>query len=55
MVDTVLCGARSFEELSGNVAAVLDGPLPETRLSEVKRFGDAVRAKVSSRIAFAGG
>ncbi len=51
-VDTVLSGARTFEELASNVEAVAQGPLPAPRLDEVKQFGDAVRAKMSSRVAW---
>jgi predicted aldo/keto reductase-like oxidoreductase len=54
LVDTALCGARSFSELAENAAAVNGGPIAEARLAEVKRFGDAVRGKVSSRVAFGG-
>jgi aryl-alcohol dehydrogenase-like predicted oxidoreductase len=51
-VDLTLCGARSFEELAANVAAVAAGPLEDARLEEIKAFGDDVRAAVSSRLAF---
>lgn len=54
MVDTVLCGARSFEELAENARAVREGPLEEARLAEIKRFGDSVRSGVASRVAFSG-
>jgi predicted aldo/keto reductase-like oxidoreductase len=53
-VDVVLCGAKSFEELRQNAEEVLKGPLPEDRLDEVKRFGDAVRATATGRLGFAG-
>jgi aryl-alcohol dehydrogenase-like predicted oxidoreductase len=43
-VDTVLCGAASYDELKHDVQAVLEGPLDRTRLDDVLRFGDAVRA-----------
>ncbi|NUP04951.1 MAG: aldo/keto reductase [Polyangiaceae bacterium] len=55
LVDTVLCGARSFEELASNQAAVALGPLEAPRLQEIKQLGDAVRSGVASRVAFAGG
>jgi aryl-alcohol dehydrogenase-like predicted oxidoreductase len=54
VVDVALCGAGSFAELAEDVAGVLDGPLPEQRLEEVRRFGDAVRATAASRLAFGG-
>lgn len=54
-VSVALCGARNFEELRENVAGVLEGALPEARLAEVKKFGDAVRSTASSRLAFSGG
>ncbi|EYF03491.1 aldo/keto reductase [Chondromyces apiculatus] len=54
-VDTTLCGAGSLAELRENVAGVLEGPLHEQRLEEVRRFGDAVRATATSRLGFAGG
>jgi aryl-alcohol dehydrogenase-like predicted oxidoreductase len=43
-VDTVLCGARTREELRDDVAAVLEGPLSAERHAECARFGDAVHA-----------
>lgn len=52
MVDTVLSGARSFEELAQNVSAARAGPLAAPRLEEIKRFGDAIRAGVASKVAF---
>jgi predicted aldo/keto reductase-like oxidoreductase len=55
VVDVALCGARSFTELAENVTGVLEGPLPEQRLEEIRRFGDAVRATATSRLAFGGG
>jgi aryl-alcohol dehydrogenase-like predicted oxidoreductase len=55
VVDVALCGAGSFAELSENVTGVLEGPLPEQRLEEIRRFGDAVRATATSRLAFGGG
>lgn len=54
-VDVVLSGAKNFQELAENVAGVAAGPLDAARLDEVRRFGDAVRAKVASKIGFAGG
>ncbi len=51
-VDVVLCGPRSYEELEQDARGVALGPLPESRLAEIKTFGDAVRATASSRIAF---
>jgi len=53
-VDVTLCGARSFAELAENVHGVALGPLDETRLAEVRRFGDAVRATARGRIGFRG-
>lgn len=43
-VDVALCAARTPEELRDDVAGALQGPLDETRLQEVRRFGDAVHA-----------
>ncbi|HSN99142.1 MAG TPA: aldo/keto reductase [Candidatus Nanopelagicales bacterium] len=54
-VDATLCGAGSFAELQANAAGVLEGPLPEPRLEEVRRFGDAVRSTAVSRVGFGGG
>jgi len=51
-VDVVLCGPRSYEELEQDARGVTQGPLPDSRLSEVRAFGDAVRATASSRIAW---
>jgi len=53
-VDVVLSGASSFEELKQNVEGASLGPLPEERLAEIKRFGDAVRSTAGSRLAFGG-
>jgi len=53
-VTVALCGARNFDELRQNAAGVLQGPLPEPRLEEVKRFGDVVRSSPASRLAFSG-
>jgi aryl-alcohol dehydrogenase-like predicted oxidoreductase len=53
-VDVALCGARSFDELQRDVAGVLSGPLPEDRLAEVRRFGDAVRQSATGRFGFLG-
>jgi aryl-alcohol dehydrogenase-like predicted oxidoreductase len=54
MVDVVLCGARSYAELAANAAGVVQGPLDENRLAEVRRFGDAVRSTATGRIGFMG-
>ena len=51
-VDVVLCGPRSYEELEQDARGVALGPLPESRLSEVRAFGDVVRSTAASRIAF---
>ena len=53
-VDVALCGARSFEELAEDAAAVQAGPLSATRLAEVLAFGDRVRSTFASRVAFRG-
>lgn len=53
-VNVVLTGARTREELEANVKGVLDGPLPESRLEEVRRFGDAVRGTATGTIGYAG-
>ncbi|HEY1959205.1 MAG TPA: aldo/keto reductase [Polyangiaceae bacterium] len=51
-VDVVLCGPRSYEELEQDARGVALGPLPESRLTEIRAFGDLVRATASSRIAW---
>jgi len=43
-VDTVLCAARTADELREDVAGALEGPLDPARHAEVCRFGDAVHA-----------
>ncbi len=53
-VDTVLCGAGSYDELLANARGVMQGPLPEARLREVKAFGDAVRATATGTLGFLG-
>ncbi|HEY4116439.1 MAG TPA: aldo/keto reductase, partial [Byssovorax sp.] len=53
-VDTVLCGASSFDEIAHDAAGVLEGPLAGERLADVKRFGDAVRATATGKIGFLG-
>lgn len=53
-VDVALCGARTYDELRENVEGVLAGPLPDERLSEVKRFGDAVRGAAGGQFGFTG-
>lgn len=54
MVDTVLCGARSFEELAASAKGVAEGPLGEPCLTEVRRFGGAVRATFTGKVGWAG-
>ena len=44
-VDSVMCAARTWEELREDVEAVEEGALSEERLREVRRFGDAVHAR----------
>jgi len=51
-VDVVLCGPRSYEELEQDARGVALGPLPESRLEEVRAFGDVVRKTAASRVAF---
>ena len=51
-VDVVLCGPRSYEELEQDARGVAKGPLPESRLAEIRAFGDVVRATAASRVAF---
>jgi predicted aldo/keto reductase-like oxidoreductase len=53
-VDVVLCGARNYEELATDAAAMAQGPLPESRLAEIKTFGDRVRATATGKMGFAG-
>jgi aryl-alcohol dehydrogenase-like predicted oxidoreductase len=54
LVDVALCGAGSFQELRQNVEGVLAGPLPDERLDEVRKFGDAVRSTARGKIGFGG-
>ena len=54
MVDVVLCGPRSWNELVADVEGVASGPITGERLREVKRFGDAVRKTATGRIGFRG-
>jgi aryl-alcohol dehydrogenase-like predicted oxidoreductase len=49
-VDTVLCGAASFEQLADDARAAAEGALAAARLEEVRRFGDAVRGTLTGRI-----
>jgi aryl-alcohol dehydrogenase-like predicted oxidoreductase len=53
-VDVVLCGARSWEELAADAAGVSAGPIEAARLTEIRRFGDAVRASVTGKIGWVG-
>jgi hypothetical protein len=53
-VDVVLCGARSYEELATDAAAIAQGPLPESRLEEIRSFGDRVRATATGKVGFLG-
>jgi len=48
-VDTVLCGARSTEELRQDIEEVGRGALDPLRREEVLRFGDAVHARPRRR------
>jgi aryl-alcohol dehydrogenase-like predicted oxidoreductase len=51
-VDTVLVGASSYDELEADAKSVLEGPLSDERLAEIRRFGDAVRGKGVNELAF---
>jgi aryl-alcohol dehydrogenase-like predicted oxidoreductase len=51
-VDVVLCGAADRAQVDHAAAAVAAGPLAPARLEEIKRFGDAVRAKYKNRSFF---
>jgi aryl-alcohol dehydrogenase-like predicted oxidoreductase len=53
-VDVVLCGPKTWDELVVDAAGVAKGPLPEARLTEVRTFGDAVRATATGSFGFAG-
>jgi aryl-alcohol dehydrogenase-like predicted oxidoreductase len=53
-VGVVLSGSASWDELAENARGVMRGPLDEARLVEIKRFGDAVRAKATNKIGFVG-
>src|SRR5262249_35338459 len=53
-VSLVLTGAATWDELQQNAEGVAKGPLSEERLSEVRRFGDAVRSKAVNKIGFVG-
>jgi aryl-alcohol dehydrogenase-like predicted oxidoreductase len=48
-VTTVLCGARTWQELQDDVDGVRQGPLAGDRLEEVRQFGDAVHANPRRR------
>lgn len=54
-VDVVLCGPKSYAELEEDARGVAAGPLPAERLAEIKAFGDIVRQRAVSRLAFGGG
>ncbi len=54
MVDTVLTGPASFDELAASARDFEVGPLAPARLEEVRRFGDAVRATATGRMGFLG-
>lgn len=51
-VDVVLCGPKTLAELEENARGVKEGPLPDDRLVEVRRFGDAVRATATGKIGY---
>ena len=53
-VGVVLCGARDFAELASDVEAVNQGPLETERLTELRTFGDRVRATATGRLGFWG-
>jgi aryl-alcohol dehydrogenase-like predicted oxidoreductase len=53
-VSTVLCGARSYEEIEAAAREAELGPLAPARLDEVRRFGDAVRSTATGRMGFMG-
>ena len=53
-VDVVLCGPKGWDELAVDVAGVLEGPLVDPRLSEVRAFGDAVRKTATGTLGFTG-
>jgi aryl-alcohol dehydrogenase-like predicted oxidoreductase len=53
-VDVVLSGPKSFDELRANAEGVLEGPLSDARLREVRSFGDAVRSAATGTLGFAG-
>ena len=55
VIDVVLCGAGSYDELRANAEGVARGPLTPARLAEVRSFGDAVRAQVTGAVGFSGG
>jgi aryl-alcohol dehydrogenase-like predicted oxidoreductase len=52
-VDIALFAPRSADELREDVVEVLEGPLDRERLTEVRRFGDAVHESVSGRAKWA--
>jgi predicted aldo/keto reductase-like oxidoreductase len=54
-VDVALCGARTYAELREDALGVAAGPLDPARAAEVRRFGDALRARLTGRIGFWGG
>ena len=52
VVDVVLTGPKSWDELRTNAEGVVLGPLAPERLAEVRTFGDAVHAAATSRFGF---
>ena len=48
-VNTVLCGARTLDEVEQDVEGIRQGPLSPERQAEVLRFGDAIHANPSRR------
>lgn len=52
-VDLVLCGPKTWDELVADAAGVAKGPLPESRMAEVKTFGDAVRSAATAGLGWA--
>ncbi|HTJ81354.1 MAG TPA: aldo/keto reductase [Polyangiaceae bacterium] len=53
-VDTVLAGARTWDEIAESAREIEKGRIEPARLEEIERFGDAVRSTATGRLGFVG-
>jgi aryl-alcohol dehydrogenase-like predicted oxidoreductase len=53
-VGTALCGASNYEQIEAAAREIALGPLPEARLAQVMKFGDAVRSTATGQVGFLG-